>query len=132
MIEDTLLNYLLLYVALEIYEVQWQKANTMIGMLARMYEQYRKNIFVFLLMNPTFSFALMFAMITNYNENALILLGIKTIDLALKMVLIKKVFVDKELSEEMTLALLAPLNKFMPYIGLIVYPPLIFLAFRGF
>ena len=129
MIEDTLLNYLFLYIALEIYEVQWQKANTMIGMLARMYEQYEKNIFIFLLMHPTFSFSLMFAMITNYNEYALMLVGIKTIDLATKMVLIKKVFIDKQLSEEMTLALLAPLNKFMPYIGLLVYPPLIFLAF---
>ena len=131
MIEDTLLNYLILYIVLEIYEVQWQKANTMIGMLARMYEQYRKNIFVFLLMHPTFSFALMFGMITNYNEYALILLGIKTIDIVTKMVLIKKVFIDKQLSEEMTLALLAPLNKFMPYIGLLVYPPLIYLAFGG-
>ena len=130
MIEDTLLNYILLYIALEIYEVQWQKANTMIGMLARMYEQYRKNIFVFLLMHPTFSFSLMFAMISNYNEYALILVGIKTLDLVMKMVLIKKVFIDKDLSEEMTLALLAPLNKFMPYIGLFVYPPLIYMAFN--
>ena len=132
MIEDTLLNYLLLYVVLEVYEVQWQKANTMLGMLARMYEQYRKNIFVFLLMHPTFSFALMFAMIMDYSEYALILLGIKTIDLAMKMVLIKKVFIEKSISQEMTLALLAPLNRYMPYIGLLVYPPLIFLAFNPY
>jgi len=132
MIEETLLNYLLFYIVLEIYEVQWQKANTILGMLARMYEQYRKNVFVFLLMHPTFSFALIFAMMMNYNENALLLLAIKTIDLALKMLLLKKVFIEKNISQEMTLALVAPLNKFMPYIGLLVYPPLIFLAFRTF
>ena len=132
MIEETLLNYLLFYIVLEIYEIQWQKANTILGMLARMYEQYRKNVFVFLLMHPTFSFALIFAMMMNYNENALLLLAIKTIDLALKMLLLKKVFIEKNISQEMTLALVAPLNKFMPYIGLLVYPPLIFLAFRTF
>jgi len=132
MIEDTLLNYMLFYIALEIYEVQWQKANTMLGMLARMYEQYHKNVFVFLLMHPTFSFALMFAMITNYNQYALILLGVKALDILMKMILIKKVFIDKNLPEEMTLTLLAPLNKFMPYVGLLVYPPLIYLAFTNF
>ncbi|MBT5935202.1 hypothetical protein [Sulfurimonas sp.] len=131
MIEDALLNYLLLYIVLEIYEVQWQKANTMIGMLARMYEQYRKNIFVFLLMQPTFYFSIMFAIISNYNEYALVLVGIKTIDIVTKMTLIRKVFIEKNLSAEMTLALLSPLNKFMPYVGLLVYAPLIYLVFNS-
>jgi hypothetical protein len=131
-LEDTVLNYILLYIALEIYEVQWQKANTMIGMLARMYEKYRQNVFVFLLMHPTFSFAIMFTMITDYNQYAVILLGIKALDIIIKLILIKKVFIDKNLSQEMTLALLSPLNKFMPYIGILVYPPLIYLAFTNF
>lgn len=131
MIEDTLLNYLVLYIALEIYEAQWQKANTMIGMLARMYEKYRKNIFIFLLMHPTYYFSIMFAIISNYNEYALVLVGIKTIDIVTKMTLIRKVFIEKDLSPEMTLALLSPLNKFMPYVGLFVYTPLIYLVFNS-
>ena len=131
MIEDTLLNYLVLYIALEIYEVQWQKSNTMIGMLTHMYEQYRKNIFVFLLMHPTFYFSIMFAMISNYNKYALVLVGIKTIDIVTKMTLIRKVFIEKDLSLEMTLTLLSPLNKFMPYVGLFVYTPLIYLVFNS-
>ena len=131
MIEDTLFNYLLLYTLLEIYEVQWQKATTVIGMLARMYEHYHKSIFIFLLMHPTFYFSILFMMFTNYNGYAVALFVIKGIDIATKMVLIKKVFIDKELSEEMTLALLAPLQPFMPYIGILVYPPLIYMVFEG-
>ena len=129
MIEDTLLNYLILYTLLELYEVQWQKANTMLGMLARMYEQYDKSAFVFLLMNPTFYFAIMFVLISNYNEYAVTLLVIKGIDVATKMILMKKVFIDKSLSKEMTLALVAPIHRLLPYIGLFVYPPLIYLTF---
>jgi len=131
MMEDTLLNYLFLYIFLELYEVQWQKANTLIGMLARMYEQYQKSAFVFLLMHPTFYFAIMFAMISGYNEYSLILLSIKAIDIATKMVLLKKVFIDKELSEELSLALLQPLHKLLPYIGIFIYPPLIYMAFTN-
>ena len=126
---DTLINYLVLYIFLELYEVQWQKANTMIGMLARMYEQYNKSAFVFLLMNPTFYFAMMFVLISDFNEYAVILLAIKGIDVVTKMILIKKVFIDKNLSEEMTLALLSPIHRLLPYIGLLVYPPLIYLTF---
>jgi len=132
MIEDTLFNYLLLYTLLEIYEVQWQKATTMMGMLARMYEHYHKSAFVFLLMHPTFYFATLFMMFTDYNGYAVALFMIKGIDIATKMVLLKKVFIDKELSEEMTVALLAPLHSFMPYMGLFIYPPLIYMAFNLF
>ena len=131
MLEDTLLNYIILYLFLELYEVQWQKANTLIGMLARMYEQYKKSVFVFLLMHPTFYFAIMFMMVSNYNEYAIALFMIKGIDVATKMVLIKKVFIDKELSEEMSLALLQPLHKLLPYIGVLVYPPLIYMVFTN-
>lgn len=131
MLEDTLFNYIVLYILLELYEVQWQKANTLIGMLARMYGQYQKSAFVFLLMHPTFYFAIMFAMVSGYNEYSLILLSIKAVDVATKMVLLKKVFIDKELSKELSLALLQPLHKLLPYIGLLIYPPLIYLAFSN-
>ena len=46
----------------------------------------------------------------------------------MKIVLIKQVFIDKELSQEMSLALLAPVHPLLPYIGIVIYPPLIFLA----
>ena len=128
--EDTLINYIVLYILFEIYEVQWQKANTIIGMLARMYAEYKKSAFIFLMMHPTLYFAIMFAMLCDYNEYSLILLGVKSIDIITKMVLIKRVFIDKELSEELSLALLQPLNKLFPYMGLLLYPPLIYMAFE--
>jgi len=129
MIEDTLLNYLILYTFLELYEVQWQKANTLLGMLTRMYEQYKKSVFIFLLMHPTFYFAIMFMMITNYNEFSIILLLVKSVDILTKMLLIKKVFIEKSLSESISVELLMPLKKWMPYIGLALYLPLIYLVF---
>lgn len=129
MFEDTLFNYMLLYVILEIYEVQWQKANTIIGMLARMYEHYRKSAFIFLLMHPTLYFAIMFMLLSNFNEYAVLLFLVKGVDVVTKMVLLKKVFIEQELSKEMSLALLSPLSKWMPYIGLLLYPPLLYMAF---
>ena len=127
-IDDLILNYIILFVFLELYEVSWQKASTLMGMMARMYQHYSKNIFLFLIMHPTFYFSIGFVMLSDYNPYALALVLIKTVDIATKILLLEQIFVKKELSHEMSLALLAPLNKFMPYIGLSIYPFLIFFA----
>lgn len=128
MINDLILNYVLLFVLLEIYEISWQKAPSIMGMLIRMNKYYSKNILLFLIMHPTFYFAVGFVMLTNYAPSAMILLFIKTFDIATKILLIEQVFKKRELSQELSLILLAPINSFLPYLGLLFYPILILLA----
>ena len=128
MINELILNYIVLFVLLEIYEISWQKAPSIMGMLIRMNKYYSKNILLFLIMHPTFYFAIGFAMITDYSPSAMILLFIKTVDIATKIILIQQVFQKRELSHELSLILLAPINSFLPYIGLLLYPILIALA----
>ncbi len=128
MLDEVILNYILLFIILEIYEISWQKAPSLMGMIIRMHKYYSKNIFLFLVMQPTFYFSVWFAMITDYSSSALLLLFIKTFDIATKILLIEQVFIKKSLSHEMSLILLAPINSFLPYIGLLIYPILIALA----
>ncbi|MBU1658735.1 hypothetical protein KKG72_06755 [bacterium] len=98
------------------------------GMLLRMNIYYRKSIFLFLIMQPTFYFSIGFVMLTDYSVSAMILLFIKTVDIATKILLLEQVFVKRELSQELTLVLLAPINGFLPYVGFLIYPPLIAFA----
>lgn len=128
MINELILNYIMLFVLLEIYEISWQKAPSIMGMLIRMNKYYAKSIFLFLVMNPTFYFSVWFAMLTEYSPSAMILLFIKTIDIATKILLIQQVFYKRKLTQELSLILLAPINSFLPYMGLLIYPPLIALA----
>ena len=128
MINDAILNYIILFILLESYEIYWQKAPTIMGMLLRMYKYYTKNIFLFLIMQPTFIFAIGFAMLSDYNAYALMLLFIKTADIATKILLLEQVFSKKEVSHEISLILVAPINNFLPYLGFIAYPPLIYMA----
>ena len=129
MINDFILNYILLFVLLEAYEISWQKAPSIMGMLFRMHKYYSISIFIFLLKQPTFIFSIGFAMLSEYNMYAMILLFIKTADIATKILLLEKVFSKKELSQEISLILIAPINSFLPYIGLFFYPLLILLSF---
>ena len=128
MINEYILIYTALYIVLELYEVSWQKAPTVMEMLGRMYRYYYKNTFLFLIMHPTFYFAIFFAMQTNYNGYALTLFVIKGVDIVTKMLFIKQVFVDKKISPELAQMLLTPIGKYTPYLGLLIYPPLIWLA----
>ncbi|QOY55857.1 hypothetical protein HUE87_05510 [Candidatus Sulfurimonas marisnigri] len=98
------------------------------GMIIRMHKYYSKSVFIFLIMQPTFIFAICFAILSNYNTFAMILLFIKSADIATKIILIEQVYIKRELSHEMSLILLAPINNFLPYIGLFIYPVLIILS----
>lgn len=128
MINELVLNYILLFVFLEAYEISWQKAPSIMGMIIRMHKYYAKSIFLFLVMQPTFYFSIGFVMLSDYNIYAMILLFIKTVDVATKILLIEQVFVKKELTQDLSLILLAPINNFLPYMGIFIYPILIALA----
>ncbi|MDT8339305.1 MAG: hypothetical protein RQ763_08910 [Sulfurimonas sp.] len=128
MIDDLILNYMLLFILLEFFEVSWQKAPTIMGMIIKMHRYYSKSIFLFLIMHPTFYFSIGFAMLTDLNIYAIILLFLKTLDVATKILLIEQIYTKRELSQELSLILLAPINDFLPYIGMFAYPLLILFA----
>ena len=116
------------YIVLELFEVQWQKADTIIGMLQRIYKRYSQNILLFFILHPTFIFGIWLMMVTNASAASMILLFIKAVDIATKIVLIQQVFEKKDVPPELENMLSAPLNPAMPYIGLLVYPPLVYMA----
>lgn len=127
-LQEYILNYVLLYILLEGYEIWWQRAGTLLGILARMYEQYKKNIWIFLLMQPTFYFGVVFMMLCDYNIYSVVLVSMKASDMVTKILLLKKVFMEKEVSTELSQLLVAPINQIFIYLGLVIYPILIVLA----
>ena len=119
---------IILYIALELFEIQWQKADTLMNILGQLYRYYHKNLILFFMMHPTFYFGIALAMITDFSFSALALVFIKTVDMATKILLIQQVFEKKELSAEMSTMLLAPLSPLMPYLSVAVYTPLVYFA----
>ncbi len=115
----------LIYIVLELFEVQWQKADTLRGMLAIMYRYYHSSVILFLLLHPTFYFTIYLAMITDYKVAILTVLLIKSIDIATKILLLRQLFEEESLSPQLLSLLDTPLHRVMPYLGIIVYTPLI-------
>ena len=126
---ESLYALLIVYIVLELFETQWQKADSLMGMLLRMHTHYQKSIVWFLILHPTFYFTIWLVIVTDFNASAAIMLFIKTVDIATKILLIQQVFEKRKLSQEMSMMLLTPLNRILPYIGLVIYPPLVFFSF---
>ncbi len=117
-----------LYVMLELFEIFWQKAESLMGIMLKLYERYAKSILLFLLMHPTYYFGIWLVMVTDYAFAAVLLLLLKTMDIAVKILMIQQIFEKRELSQEMSMMLLAPLHPLLPYLSLIVYAPLVFIS----
>lgn len=122
---------LIVYIALELFEIQWQKAENLLGILGNLYRYYKKNIILFFLMHPTFYVGIGIAMVTDLAFSAIALVFIKTVDMATKILLIQQIFEKKELSVEMSAMLITPLNPLMPYLSVLVYTPLVYFAFQS-
>jgi len=124
----TLVMLMLFYLLAEYFEAAWQKAPSLLEMLVRMYRRYRKSIFYFLLLHPTYYFAVWLLLQTHLSLPSVLLLFIKTVDMTTKIVLMQQVFEKQELSAPLQEMLTTPLEKWMPYVGLAVYPPLVLWA----
>jgi hypothetical protein len=123
-----MLKFLMVYAFFELYEVYWQKGERVIDMLVRIYKYYEKSVFLVLVMHPTFYFTIFFVMFTHYNIYALILFVLKGVDIVTKLILVKQVFIDKKITDDVAMMLSMSLGNFFPYIGLMIYLPLIYMA----
>ncbi|MRI84155.1 MAG: hypothetical protein C6I00_07015 [Nitratiruptor sp.] len=115
---------------LELYELSWQQANTIKGLLERTYLRYKEGIFYFFLSHPSFYYALYVGLkygLTNIWFLALLFL--KFMDISYKLVLIKKLE-ENRLHEALPIPPETPITPSMRYLNLLLYPLLLFLAMQ--
>lgn len=122
---ENILILTLFYVLLELFEARWQQAPTMLQILTRIHAQYEKSIFRFFFLHPTYYVAIWLILQTQLSVPSVILLFLKTVDIATKIVLMQQVFEKKEVSQQLHELLMMPLEKWMPYLGIAVYTPLV-------
>ncbi len=118
----------ILFILSELFELYWQKSSTLLGMLEKIHALYNKSPYLLYLMHPSYILGIYLFYATHYNLWVLLVLGIKSIDIVFKVLLIHKHFVLRELSKELELMLTQPLHPIMLTMGLMLYPYLVYLA----
>jgi hypothetical protein len=118
----------ILFIAAELFEMLWQKSQTLLQMLEKIYGYYQRSPYLLYLMHPSYIFSLYLLFISNFNLWIAVIVAIKSLDIAFKVLLIHKHFVRHDLSEEMEMLLSQRLHPFMLSIGLFFYPFFLFQA----
>jgi hypothetical protein len=126
--ENTLILPLILLFA-ELFEASMQRSQTLLGVLEKLYSYYAKNIFLFFLIQPSFYVVIGIIMFTGVlNFSMVFILALKIFDMFYKMELIKKVYLERQVSQELTeiLAWRIPPGFFLMGAGL--YPFVLYYA----
>ena len=110
-----------IFFALELFESNWQKADTFLGVVKNNYLVYKKSIILYFLLNSTFIYSLYLAVSLNefgFWMSSIVIL--KFVDIAFRLHLITKIDNDE------------PIDQFIPfdfkmtlplrYMNAIIYP----------
>jgi hypothetical protein len=126
---ETVVTLTLMLVVLELFEVMIQRADTLYGIISRLYGWYRKSIFLFFLVHPTFYFILFVTIATDrLNFYMIMILAMKIFDLFYKIELIKTVFIRQKVPADLAAMLEWKIPSWFFLTGVMLYPPLLYLA----
>lgn len=126
--ENALLLTLLLLFA-ELFEAYIQRSETLLGVIEKLYAYYKKSIFLFFLIQPGFYLVLFTVVLTGVlNFSMIFILALKVFDIFYKIELIKKVYIERQVSQELVQMLQWKIPSVFFLMGAALYPPLLFYA----
>lgn len=116
-----LISLLLIFIAVELFESNWQKANDMHGLIANNFAMYQKNIFLYFTLHLSFFYALALALyLNNFSFWMSSILVIKFIDIAFKLTMMQKISNGIPIEEVMPInTKMTPLFRYM---NVLIYP----------
>lgn len=126
--ENVLLFTLILFLA-ELFEASLQRSETLFGVLEKLYAYYTKSIFLFFLIQPGFYILLFVVLYTGVlNVTMIFILALKVFDIFYKIELIKKVFIERQVSADVGQMLEWKMPSYFFLMGAFMYPPLLYFA----
>ena len=117
---DTL-SLLLIFIAVELFESNWQKSDSMYGLISNNFKIYQKSIFLYFLLHISFFYTIYVSIyLNNFSFWMSSILVIKFLDIAFKLNMMKK------LSNGLNIEEVMPINvKMTPifrYMNVLIYP----------
>lgn len=115
-----ILSLFFIFIAIEIFESNWQKSDTLYGLLANNYSIYKINIFLFFLLNFSFIYSIFLSIYLQNNTFLMLsIVGVKFLDIMFKLNIMSKISNGTSMEE------IIPnikMNFFFRYINAFFYP----------
>ena len=126
---ETALLFTFILFGLEIFEAYIQRAPTLLGILQKLNFFYQKSVFLFFAVHPGFYFVLFVVLKTDVlNFTMIFLLAMKIFDIFYKLELLKKVFKERKVSQELAQMLGWEIPSWYFLLGAVMYPSLLLYA----
>ena len=126
---ESIATPILILILLELLEAWWQRSETLFALLQRTWYYYRKSIFLFFSMHPSFYYILFIILLSGVLNGWMVaILFFKIVDIFFKVILMQRVFVEKELDSTLEAMLYEPLSPWLFLTGATLYPSLLFYA----
>lgn len=116
-----LVNLLLIFMAVELFESNWQKHETLHGLIYNNFLIYKKNIFLYFILHISFFYALFVSIyINNFGFWMSSIVIIKFLDMAVKLNMMQKLSNGVDISEVMPMNI--KMTSLFRYFNVIIYP----------
>ncbi|HHO42168.1 MAG TPA: hypothetical protein ENN12_02305 [Epsilonproteobacteria bacterium] len=126
---DDVVFWTIALICCEIFEGAWQRSSSLFEALGKSYMFYQKSVFLFFAMHPSFYLMLLIVLaVGNLNLLMVLIIALKIFDLFMKIELIRQIFIKRLVPEALAQMLSRQIPKSTFFIGLVVYPPFLYIA----
>lgn len=124
---NSLYFLIIIFIALELFESNWQKVATFYGVIQNNYQVYKKSIFLYFLLNPTFIFSLYLAMsLSHFSFLMNFIIILKFVDISFRLHLSRKIDENEDITTMVPYDI--NYNIALRYANVIIYPGIFFLS----
>jgi len=124
---DNIIFLFFVFIALELFESNWQKSDTLYGLLNKNYLIYKQSIFLYFFMNPTFLYSLFLAFyLNNFGFWMSTIIVLKFTDISMRLNIANKIDNKEDISSIVPFDM--DMNIYFRYMNLIIYIPTLIFA----
>lgn len=115
-----IITLLIIFIAIELFESNWQKADTLYGLLNNNYLIYKKSLLLYFVFNGSFFYTIFLSVfLQNTSFLMLSIIGIKFFDIAFKLTLLRRIDMGYNIDEALPNIVITPLLR---YFNVLIYP----------
>ena len=122
-----IVHFFFIFVAIELFESNWQKSSTLYGMLENNFLVYKKNIFLYFTLHISFFYSLYLSIsLNNFGFWMSSILSLKFFDIIFKLSIMKKLSDGININEIIPFD--ANITPILRYLNVLIYPLLFIFA----
>ena len=116
-----IISLFFIFIAIELFESNWQKSDSLFGLISNNFAIYQKNIFLYFTLHLSFFYTIYLSLsLNNFGFWMSSILVLKFLDIAFKLSMMKKLSNGSTINEVMPINV--KMTPFFRYMNVLIYP----------